>query len=407
MDYAAATPVSRSVYKVLQQFLQEDFYNPSALYHQAYTTRQLIERGRETVAKLLDARSHQIIFTSGGTEGNNIAIQGAIRKWKERFPHELPRIIISAIEHSSVRDICLWYQAQNQAEIIVIDVDTDGIIDTDMLKKSINENTVLISVGYVQSEIGVVQPLRDIAKIIRHYKKHHTTRHASYPLFHTDAVAAMWSQELSVNQLHVDAMTFSGSKIYGPKGSGCVYLRSLEDFAPLSFGGGQEFDMRPGTEFVGGIMGFVQACTDIRMDYERACEKLYTHQQLFFHELDALQKRLEERYGSGEYLRIHGSRTMRIPHNVACGIKGISSEQLIFEFDARGVCVASRSACSQRDKENSYVLDALYGVGTSTDGTIRFSFGHQTTIQDIHKTIRILEVIIDHIYQAQMRFLKK
>ncbi len=372
MDYAAATPLDPQVLKAMQPYWADIFYNPSATYSAGLDARKTLETARSKIAHWLGARNPEIIYTAGGTEANNLAIHGVMR--------ELPKAntVISAIEHESV------LAPAGQYECRVAAVQPDGRIDLDDLRAKIDDKTALVSIGYANNEIGTVQPIREIARLIESIRKDRR-RNGKLPLyFHTDACQASNYLDLHVARLGVDLMTINGSKIYGPKQSGALYVKSGVKLEPLIFGGGQERGLRSGTENVAGAVGMAAAlelAQQMRRDETARLQKL---QKQF----------IEQLQGTIPYAVINGSLKYRLPNNVHVTVPGQDNERLLIQLDEAGILAAAGSACSASNEEPSHVLKAI-GLGdTDARASLRFTMGRPTSSDMIDHTVQVLSELI-------------
>lgn len=406
LDYAAATPVSDSVRKAMEPFWSDDFFHPGALYSGAVSTRHAIENARISIAKNLSCQERNIIFTGGGTESNNMAIQGVIRAWQKRNPNKKPHVIISAIEHAGVRDVCLHFEKNKEITLSLIPVDSSGCIDLKFFKDALIENTALVSIGYANSEIGTIQPIEEVIKTIRHFKKvNHGNRDAEYPVFHTDAIAAVGYLPVLPSRINADLVSISAAKIYGPKGSALLYIRDGIIIEPLLLGGGQERGMRSGTENVPLIIGLAQALDDAVQIRVSELERLQDLQKYFFNKLNNVSLSLKDRFSFlKQPILINGSIEHRLPNNINISIENISSEQLVLEMDARGIFLSSRAACSERDNESSYVVDALTSNKDKQSGSIRITLGKYTSQKDIDITSDVLQKVLEKLYTTYEEF---
>lgn len=378
LDYAAATPLVADVLEAMRPYFAEKFYNPSALYTAAHEVAQDVAQARATVAHYLGARPAEITFTAGGTEANNLAIHGVMR----RFPEG--NIVVSAIEHESVLRAAEHYECRKVA------VDAQGVVDLAALEAAIDDKTVLVSIIYANNEVGVIQPLRDIAAIIAKQRTKRlianksnnsslTTLHS--PLyFHTDAAQAANYLNLHCARLGVDLMTLNGGKIYGPKQSGVLYVRGGIELAALLHGGGQEHNLRSGTENVPGIMGLAKAleiAQEMRGDETKRLQEL---QQYFLALIDA---KIPQSV-------VNGSRKKRLPNNVHITLPGEDNERLIFALDAGGIQAAAGSACSAGSEESSHVLRALGLNDAEARSSLRFTMGRATDKAAIETAVTTL-----------------
>lgn len=371
LDYAAATPVDPKVLSAMQPYFSREFYNPSAIYLPAIKVKKDIERARSGVAKWLGARPSEITFTAGGTEANNLAIKGVM----EQFPDA--NVVVSAIEHESV------LAPASEFNVRQAPVDKTGIIDLKKLGKLIDDKTVLVSVIYGNNEIGTVQPLRQIGQLVEQIR---LRRKGKLPLyFHTDACQAGTYLDLHVNRLGVDMMTLNGGKIYGPKQSGALYVKTGVKIKPQILGGGQERGLRSGTENVAGIIGFATALDLAQSGRQKESERLQKLQTLFF---DLLKRDILSAV-------INGSQKYRLPNNVHITIPGQDNERLIMALDEAGILCTAGSACSASSVEPSHVLKAIGLTDQQAQSSLRFSMGRATIEADIRKTVKILAEIIN------------
>jgi cysteine desulfurase len=373
LDYAAATPVDSGVLDAMRPYFTDKFYNPSAMYLAANEVHKDLEATRATVAVCIGARPIEVTFTAGGTEANNLAISGVMAA----FPGS--RVVTSAIEHDSVLAPVRNY------EHALVPVNEDGTLDLAALEKSIDDHTVLISIMYANNEIGTVQPLRDVTRMIETIRKARKQAGNELPLYvHTDAAQAGNYLDIHVERLGVDMMTLNGGKLYGPKQSGALYVKSGTRLKPLIYGGGQEHGLRSGTENVAGAVGFacaLQRAQEMRKDETRRLKGL---QQCL---IDTLKTSLPEAV-------VNGSLKKRLPNNVHITIPGADNERLLYALDDRGILAAAGSACSASNEESSHVLHALGLSDTSARSSIRFSMGRMTTQEDIDTAARTLVQLV-------------
>ncbi len=373
LDYAAATPLDQDVLRDMQPYFAEQFYNPSAGYQQSRNVKEVIEQSRQTVAVVLGAKSSEIIFTAGGTEANNLAICGVMEASKGS------NLIISAIEHPSIKEPSLKYNHK------ICPVDRTGLIDLGALKKLIDEQTTLVSMMYVNNEIGVIQQLKDVARLIKEVRVKRLEKGNPHPIYlHSDGCQAANYLDLHVSRLGVDLMTLNGGKIYGPKQSGAQYIKSGVKIEPLIRGGGQERGLRSGTENVASIVGFSSALKKAQDNRQLNSKK--THElQLYF--IDKLTKAIPSAH-------INGSLKSRIANNIHVTIKGADNEALLIKLDNLGVMAAAGSACSASSAEPSSVLGAIGLSDRDARSSIRFSIGRETQKTDIDYTVKTLQKLI-------------
>lgn len=363
-DHAAATPVSKKVLAAMQPYFSERFYNPSALYLAAQDVKQAITGARERVARILGAKSKEIIFTSGGTEANNLAIHGIMQKFPDAS------IVTTAIEHESVLAPAGLYAHK------IAPVKPDGRLDIKLLASLIDDKTVLVSVMYANNEIGTVQPLHEIAKLLKEIRENRRKANKKLPLyFHTDAAQAGNYLSLLVHSLGVDMMTLNGGKIYGPKQSGVLFVRTSVELAPQILGGGQERKLRSGTENVPAIIGFAEALRESSNMREAESERLVNLRQRFLSDLS-------KTYPDAQ---LNGSLSHRLPNNVHLTIPGVDNERLMMELDEQGIMVATGSACSASSDEPSHVLRAIGLSDEAARSSLRITFGRETDEADVDK----------------------
>ncbi len=372
LDYAASTPVDLSVLEVMLPYYNEKFFNPSALYLSAKAVNSDIANARLSIAKTLGSKSSELIFTAGGTEANNLAINGIMSQFSDG------NILVSSIEHDSVLEPAKQY-SNNQ-----VSVRPDGVIDVKDLKNKINDKTVLVSIMYANNEIGTVQPIREIAQIIAVIKSDRVKSGNKLPLYlHTDGAQATNYLDMHVSKLGVDLMSINGGKIYGPKQTGLLYVKTGTKLKAQILGGGQERSLRSGTENVAGIIGLSKAIQLVTDRKKSEIIRLHELQQQFIKEL---QKVLP-------LARINGSLKHRLPNNIHITIPGIDNERVMMELDERGIMCATGSACSASNDEPSHVLRAIGLSDDDARSSLRFTLGAQTSALDIKKTASALKDI--------------
>lgn len=378
LDHAATTPLDPKVLSVMQDAYRNNYVNPGGLYREGVEAVRIIDQSRKSVARLLGTTSDHIIFTRGGTESCNLGIMGVL------VAHHQPHVITSSIEHAAVLEVLKDLEKKQKIELTIIPVDDQGIVIVDEIKKALKPETVLVSVMYVNNEIGTIQPIKEIAKLIRWHKKHA----GSNVSLHVDAIQAANYLDINVERLGVDLMSLSGSKIYGPKSAGMLYVRNRELLSPVIYGGGQEFGLRAGTEDIAQIVGFSKALEITREISESENTRLEGLQEYFFAELE---KNIQG-------IIMNGSREYRSPNNINITVLGISGERLVIELDAKGICASSKSACNEDSGEESHVIAALrqaQGItSVTTEGALRFTMGRFTAKRDIQRTVLVLSEIV-------------
>lgn len=369
LDHAAATPLAPAVQAAMEPYFADQFYNPSATYLAARTVHKNLQAARAQVAHWLGAQSSEIIFTAGGTEANNLAIHGIMR----RYPHA--NIVASAIEHESVLKPAQRYDNR------LAGVQADGRLDLDDLAKRIDDNTVLVSIMYANNEIGTVQPLRKVAQLIAQKRRE---RQSDLPLYlHTDACQAAQYLDLHVARLGVDLMTINGGKIYGPKQSGALYIKAGIDLLPLIDGGGQERGLRSGTENVAAAIGLAVALDAAQTMRTSEADRLKTLQRDMFAKLDSQLPSIV----------INGSTKWRLPNNVHLTLPGKDNERMLVQLEQQGILAAAGSACSASTEEPSHVLRALGITAADAQASLRFTMGRSTTEPHVERLIQALSTL--------------
>ncbi len=358
--------------------------NPSSIHQNGVASKIKLENARKDVAKILSCRQSEVIFTSGGTEGNNIAIQGTLLAYTGK---DTPHIITTNIEHSSVLETFKLLEKRKLAEVTFVPVESNGIVDPQKIRKALKKNTVLVSVMYANNEIGAIQPIREIAKEIRHFKKSNAKNYklktTSYPFFHTDAVQAVNYLDLNIERLGVDLLTLSGSKIEGSGRVGILYKKNNLQLSAVFGGGDQEFGLRPGTENLPAILEFRDAFLQTDKIKIKENARMLGLQKYFLLKI------------KNEKFIINGDEENRLPNNINITIPKIPSDLLVIELSARGIMVSSKSACKTGDGKASHVIQAINKNLNEQDGSIRFSFGRNTNKKDIDYTVNALKQILN------------
>ena len=373
LDHAAATPLNTEVLAAMQPFFADQFFNPSANYMPAQKVRQALDKARADVAACLGVRASEVIFTAGGTESDNLAIAGVMRE----FPGA--HLVVSAVEHDAV------LEPARQFNCSVSLVDEQGVVDLADLEAQITDQTVLVSVMYANNEVGTIEPIRQVALLMEKIRAARRKTGNTLPLYlHTDACQAANYLDLHVSRLGVDMLTLNGGKIYGPKQSGVLYVSSKVQLQPLVRGGGQERNLRSGTENVAACIGFARALELAQAGRQEEGRRLG--------ELQALAFRLVSEKLPGAV--VNGSRKHRLPNNIHITLPGQDNERLLVELDERGIVAAAGSACSASDEEPSHVLRAMGLSGAEAQASLRITMGHSTTEADIHTLVDTLATLI-------------
>lgn len=370
LDHAATTPVEPDVVQAMVPYFSHQAYNPSSLHTEGRAARAALDDARDRVARVLGAPRKEITFVGSGSEADNQAILGIARANASRGKH----IVSTAIEHHAVLH-ALDVLAQDGFEITLLPVDRDGVVDVQLFEAALRPDTILATVMYANNEIGVVQPIRELAAIA----------HRRGVIVHTDAIQAAGWLPIDVGALGVDLLSLSAHKFYGPKGVGVLFARSGLAIAPLIYGGGQEFGRRSGTENVAGIVGLATALE--RADAARSENA---------RRVAALRNRLQAGIAASiEDVRINGAGAERLPNNLNVSFANADSESLLMRLDLEGVAVSSGSACTSGVLEPSHVIAALGIEPVWHEGVIRFSLGARTTEQEIERVLETLPRVID------------
>ena len=370
LDYAATTPVHPEVTRAMLPYLGDAFGNPSAIYSYGQEARSSLEKARVEIAGLIGGRSEDIVFTSGGTEADNLALTGVAYTNKRRGNH----IITTAIEHHAILETGHFLQKRGFS-ITYLPVDGHGLVSPDDVRRAITGKTILISVILANNEMGTLQPVAEIGRIARE----------AGVCFHTDAVQALGRIPLDVTELNIDLMSMSAHKLYGPKGIGALYIKKGTRITPLLHGGGQERGRRSGTENVPGIIGFGRAAVLAGQEMETETERLTLLR-------DRLIKGLLEGISRS---RLNGHPQKRLPNNVNLSFDCIEGESMVLNLDLKGICAATGSACSSSTLEPSHVLLALGVPRPLAFGSLRFSLGRWTTDEDIDRVLEVLPQIVE------------
>lgn len=378
LDYASSTPVLKEVKKAIEKYEGSLNFNPSALYSEALSAREIVQQSKKRIADILSAQKENIIFTSGGTESNNLAILGVFNKYKK--DDFVPHFITTSIEHPAILEVYNEIQRRG-GEITIVDVDESGIVSPKAIRDSIKENTVLVSVMYANNEIGTIQPISEIAKAIRNYRKENDKR---LPYLHTDACQAPSYLDMNVLRLGVDMMTVDGIKIYGPRGSGFLYIKGDVEIDPILFGGGQQGGVRSGTENVPAILGLSVAIEIVSKSRETESERLGALRDY------AIEKILNSFPGSS----LNGSKNNRLPNNINICFPNLDAEFAVISLDVAGLSASYSSSCrTLKEDSSSYVISNI-GKPDCSNSSLRFTMGRETTKGDIGKMLLVLKKII-------------
>lgn len=375
MDHAATTPVDPRVLEAMLPYFSQKFGNASSIYSLGREARQAVEEARRTVAEILHAKPEEIIFTSCGSESDNLAIRGVA--FAQRHRGKGNHIITSPIEHHAVGHTVEQLEKYFGFEVTYVPVDKYGVVDPDDVGRAIRGDTVLITIMYANNEVGTIEPIAEIGKIAR--KK-------GIP-FHTDAVQAAGALSLNVDELNVDLMSLSGHKFYAPKGIGILYVRKGTPLLPMQTGGGHEHNRRAGTENVPYIVGIATA---LKLAYEE------------FDSNNSHVKRLRDKLIQGILERIPnayltGHPTNRLPNNASFIFKNAEGESILLGLDLKGVCASSGSACTSGSLEPSHVLLAMGIPPEEAHGSIRLTLGRENTDEDVEYVLEVLPPIVQRL----------
>lgn len=373
LDYASTTPMEKGVVLAMEPYWNEVYANPGSIHACGQHVIKAVDESRATIQKFLGAKSpREIIFTGSATEANNLAIFGL-------YGHTTSvksRIITTQIEHQSVLEPIRALEKEGKIEAVYLGVDKEGLINPEELKSSINENTVLVSVGYANNEIGTIQPIQEAEKIVKELNPK--------TIFHTDAVQTIQFLESDVQKLGVDLMTISAHKIYGPKGIGALYVRDGVKLEPVIYGGGQEYGLRSGTENVPLIVGFAKAVEILEnWKTKESIEKITKLRDYLWQTLAP----------DSSGARVNGAMgDKRLPNNLNVHIPNVDGETLLIALSEAGICVSSGSACASRSQKTSHVIIA---IGGPADGVnLRLTLGKQTDANDIEIFLKKLKALI-------------
>lgn len=375
LDHAATTSMSPIVLEAMYPYLTESFGNPSSMYSIAQQAREALDNSRQVCANILGARSSEVVFTSGGTESDNSAIIGAALASKANGNH----IITTSIEHHAVLHACQFLEELG-FEITYLPVNAHGFVEIESIESSIKETTTLVSIMLANNEIGTIQPISDIAKVI----KEKEVEFGTVITFHTDAVQAAGYLDLDVNVLGVDLLSLSAHKFNGPKGVGLLFIRRNTPFLPTQVGGSQERDRRAGTENVAGIVGI---STALKLADEKRSETSKYVSALRDHLINSIYERIEN-------CQLNGSPDKRLPNNVNFSFEGVEGEPVLLGLDLLGIAASSGSACTAASLEPSHVLLALGHTNNFARSSLRLSLGPSNTIEEVDLVVDSLQSLI-------------
>ena len=388
-DYASTTPVDPAVIKAMQPYFTKEFGNPSNLYKLGREAKRAIERATIKITEVLNCRPDEFIFTGSATEADNLAIAGTARANCKAGN----KIIISNIEHKAVLSVCKAL-AKEGFEIVELPVQKNGLVNPEELKNSLDKRTILVSVMYANNEIGTIQPIKEIAKVISEFRKQKVESRSDensrfyfldsrFPLFHTDAAQALQFLDCDVNKLGVDLMTISSHKLYGPKGIGGLYARRGVNITPIIYGGGAR-QLHPGTQNVASIAGFGEAVHLAQKNRKAESVRI---------------KKLRDKLEKGIFkiipkVVLNGHPVKRLPNSLNISILDIEGEAMLLYLDEKGIMVCTGSACNSESLEPSYVLTALGNPYEYIHGSIRFTLGKYTKDSHVDYVLKTLPGIV-------------
>ncbi len=371
LDHAAATPLDPTILTLMTPYMTEQFYNPSSLYLGGGETRKALDHARQTIARVMGAKATEIRLTSGGTEANNLAITGVMSGTSGK------NIVISSIEHESVARPAEGFAVRKVA------VQPDGRVNLDELRSRIDQDTAMVSIMYANNEIGTIQPLKEIAAIIRDKEKEYGTT----IIFHTDAAQAGNYLDLHVARLGVDCMTLNSGKVYGPRAVGCLYVRSGVTIHPILLGGGQESGARSGTENVAGAIGFAAALQTAQQDKDTESRRLH---DIRLHSIHELQQALPQSL-------INSPKNHCLPNTINLTVPSIDGEAVVMAMDQQGFQIATGSACHASNDLPSHVLLAIGRTAEEASASLRITMGRQTTVEDMIRFVSTLEEVVTNL----------
>lgn len=373
LDHSATTPVDEEVADLIRIYYTEKYGNPSSVHSFGREAKKALEEARLQVAALIGAKPEEITFTSGGTEADNLAILGMAEAGRGKGRH----LIISAIEHHAVLETAEYLEKMGY-ELTILPVNAEGIVELDSVGQALRPDTILVSVMHANNEVGAIQPIEEIGRIVREHGA----------VFHVDAVQTLGKIPVDVDKLGVDLLTMSAHKIYGPKGVGALYIRKGIRISSLLHGGGQEKKRRSGTENTPGIIGFGKAC-------ELAAQRMTEEAEKLKKLRDKLLNGIVERI---DYVKINGPLgDLRLPNNVNISINFVEGESLLLSLDMLGIAASSGSACTSGSLDPSHVLLAMGLSHEIAHGSLRFSLGRQNTEEDIDYVLENLPKIVERL----------
>lgn len=393
LDYAATTYVDDKVFSAMRPFMGRDFGNPSSLYSLGRISKKAINQARDAISKILNCRVQEIIFTAGGTESVNLAIFGVVRNFFLNSNGKAAHIITNKAEHHAVLKTFEALSAEGVA-CSYINVDREGFVSINELISAIRPETILISIMYANNEVGTIQPISDISKALNKINKNREEAGLHKILFHCDACQAAGFLDLNVQRLGIDLMSLNASKIYGPKQIGLLYKRNGVRIHPLIYGGGQENNMRSGTENTAGIIGFAKALEIADKNKVKENKRLRSLRNYF---ADKISKIESVGLNGLSIAKDNEKKPLRLPNNLNFSIDGIEGEALMLYLDSCNVCVSTGSACSTSETDPSHVILALGKSRAEAASSIRITLGRKTTKAELDYVLKTMPILIEEL----------
>jgi cysteine desulfurase len=369
LDHSATTPVDPEVAELIMTYYTSKFGNPSSIHAFGREAKKGLEDARQQIATLIGAQPEEIVFTSGGTEADNMALIGAALANQKKGNH----IITSAVEHHAILDTCKYLEKQG-FRLTILPVDEDGLLSVEAVEKALTPETILVSIMHANNEVGTIQPIEEIGKLLQ----------GKGIIFHVDAVQSLGKIPVNVNDLGVNLLTASSHKIYGPKGVGCLYIRKGTRIQSLVHGGSQERKRRSGTENLPGIVGFGKAC-------ELAGQRMEADSAMIADLRDRLMKGIFDRI---DHVKLNGHPTKRVPTNLNVSFEFIEGESLLLSLDMKGIAGSSGSACTSGSLDPSHVLLSMGICHEIAHGSLRLTLGRENTVEDVDYVLEVLPEIV-------------
>ncbi|KPJ69075.1 cysteine desulfurase [candidate division WOR-1 bacterium DG_54_3] len=369
LDHAATTPTHPEVVEEMRPYFSEKFGNPSSIHFFGREAKTAIEKARERVAELISAKSEEIVFTSGGTESNNFTLHGIAYANEKKGNH----IITTPIEHHALLEPCKFLESRG-LKVTYLPVDKHGLVNPEDVRKAVTDKTILVSVMHANNEIGTIEPISEISRIVKEKEIY----------FHTDAVQTVGAIPVNIDELGVDLLSISSHKLYGPKGVGALYVRKGTRMIPFLRGGEQERNRRASTENVTGIIGFGKACELARIELQSRIEHLTPLRDKL---INGIMDKIPD-------VVLNGHPTQRLPKNVDIAVKYVEGESMLLNLDMEGIACSTGSACSSGSLEPSHVLLAIGLSPELAHGSLRFTLGRLTIEKDIEYVLEILPRIV-------------